>query len=85
MKIQLSMNRRGGTALIVMLALLALILVFVSANMRSLANLERETRRIEQRQIRRLESHGATNAVVPVPVTAQTVPHRIDDLKPATR
>lgn len=70
MKIQLSTNRPGGSAVIVMLALLALILVFASANMRSLANLERETRAIEQKQIRRLATHGATNFVeVPLPAS----------------
>jgi hypothetical protein len=73
MKIQLSTNRQGGSAVIVMLALLALILVFASANMRSLANLERETRSIERRQIRRLEAHGATNAVVPLAVSGTNV------------
>ena len=77
MRIQLSMNRQGGSAVIVMLALLALIIVFASANMRSLANLERETRAIEQKQIRRLAMHGATNLVeVPLPAsgTNSTVP-----------
>jgi hypothetical protein len=74
MKIQLSMNRQGGSAVIVMLALLALILVFASANMRSLANLERETRKIEQKQIRRLEAHGATNAVVALATAGTNAP-----------
>ena len=74
MKIQLSTNRQGGSAVIVMLALLALILVFASANMRSLANLERETRKIEQKQIRRLEVHGATNAVMPVATSGTNAP-----------
>ena len=62
-------------AVIVMLALLAVMLVFVSVNMRSLVNLESETKRIEQRQIHRLETRGATNVVeVSLPASGTNVP-----------
>jgi len=61
-------HRQGGMAVIVVLALLALILIYVAANLRALSSLEGEIRLVEKRQIRRLEKFGATNrVVVPVP------------------
>jgi len=49
-------------AVIVMLILLGLILAFVVANFNTLSDLHGELKRIEQRQIRRINNAG-TNAV----------------------
>ena len=54
-------KRKDGVAAIIMLALLALILTFIFANLRALSDLRGELKIIEQKQIRRL-NHPATNA-----------------------
>ena len=55
-------QRRDGTAVIVMLALLSIILVYAAANIRSLSRLDREIKLVDQRQIRRWNAISATNA-----------------------
>jgi hypothetical protein len=54
-------NRENGSAVIVMLALLALVVGFITANCQVLASLRGEMQLIEQKQIRRLD-HSTTNA-----------------------
>jgi hypothetical protein len=57
MKIRLSKKQRqGGSAVIVVLVLLGIVMIYVGANLRSLANLERELRITEQRQTRRWQA-----------------------------
>jgi hypothetical protein len=64
-------RRKDGMAVIVMLALLAMILGFIVANSRVLANLGGEIKVIEQKQIRRL-NHSANNMQRPaMAATAQ--------------
>jgi len=55
-------KREDGVAVIVMLILLGLVLFFVVANFHTLSDLHGELKRIEQRQIRRINNAG-TNAV----------------------
>lgn len=69
MKIPLSSNvavshsrhRQGGMAVIIVLALLSIILIYISANIRSLYRLDRELKLTNERQIHRLAaaSRGA--------------------------
>jgi hypothetical protein len=54
-------KRENGSAVIVMLALLAFILAFIIANVHVLSDLHGELKIIEQKQVRRL-NHSATNA-----------------------
>ena len=55
-------RRSGGFAVIVLLALLALVLIFVGFNMRTLDNLKREVRAVERQQIQRVQrSQTITN------------------------
>lgn len=66
MKIRIQSRRcEQGMATVVMLSLLSIILIYLSINVRSISNLEREVKLVEQKQIKRLNvSAGATNAVV---------------------
>jgi hypothetical protein len=57
-----SKQPQGGSAVIVVLALLAIVLIFVGANLRSLSTLGRELKWIEQQQTRRWTTIYATNA-----------------------
>jgi len=64
-------KRNDGVAAIIMLALLALILAFIFANLRALSDLHGELKVIEQKQIHR---HPATNAPpgsAAIPATVQ--------------
>lgn len=51
---------RDGVAVVVVLALLALIFVFVAANLRALHNLKRDLKIVEQQQIKRLNVRAAS-------------------------
>jgi len=62
--------RRGerGFLVIALLAIVAIMLIYVNINVRLLGNLKRELKQVEQQQIQRLEKIGAqplrlTNAV----------------------
>jgi hypothetical protein len=57
-------SRRGsqdGTAVIVVLVFLSLLLIYITANLRTLYSLGRELKLIDQKQTRRLESSSRTN------------------------
>lgn len=56
-------KREDGLAVIVMLMLLALVLAFIFTNLRTLSELRGQLKRIEQREIRRL--NGATTNATP--------------------
>lgn len=63
-----------GVAVIVVLALLAILMLYIAANVRSLRIMSQEIKLVEQRQIRRWNSGAAVPAVtvpptVPVGVT----------------
>jgi hypothetical protein len=56
-----SRQAESGMAVILVMALLAIILVYVAGNLGTLHHVSRELRLIEQKQVRRLESISATN------------------------
>ena len=60
-----STNRQteSGMAVILVMALLAIVLVYVAGNLGTLHHLGRELRLIDQKQVRRLESIPKTNHV----------------------
>jgi hypothetical protein len=59
-------RRDSGMAVIVVLALLAILLAYVSFNARTLDSLSRDLRIVEKRQIHRLQGSGvATNSLSP--------------------
>ena len=49
-------SRQSGSAVIVVMALLAIILVYVAGNLRTLNSLDRELKLLERQQIRRLQA-----------------------------
>lgn len=55
--------RQGGMAVIVMLALLSIMLLYITASIRSLYTLDRELKLLEQHQTRRLTALNATNHI----------------------
>ncbi len=56
-------HRQTGSAVIIVLALLAILLVYMAGNIRTLSNLGRELRLLERQQIRRLQAAAPqTNA-----------------------
>ena len=68
-------RRQSGSAVIVVMALLAIILVYVAGNLRTLHNLGRELRLIERQQIRRLQKAAtSTNAPPAITVATNSVP-----------
>jgi hypothetical protein len=64
-------HSRSGSAVVIFLALLAIMLVLVAANGRTLLLLKKDLRLIEQRQVQRLE-RSQTNAVSQAPTPAST-------------
>lgn len=52
-----------GMAVIAIMTILALMTLYVAANIRSLRTLEREVKLLDQKQIRRLERISETNRV----------------------
>ena len=56
-------RRQDGMAVIMVMALIALILIYLAANVRTLHVLHQEMRMIEQQQIHRLGLLQGTNAV----------------------
>lgn len=54
----LSPRREQGSAVIVVIALLALVLLYLAVNIRTLSNLTRELRLVERRQTNRLAMIG---------------------------
>ena len=64
-------RRESGSAVIVVMALLAIILIYVAGNLKTLANLGRELKLLERQQIRRLQNASPrTNA--PPAITIST-------------
>ena len=56
-------RRQQGTAMIVVLALLAIVLIYVGDNLKTLHHLSRELKLVERHQTRRLEALSRTNFV----------------------
>ena len=64
-------RRQSGSAVIVVMALLALILIYVASNLRTLTNLGRELKLLERQQTRRLQAI-APNTNSPPAITIST-------------
>lgn len=64
-------GRQRGSAVIIIMALIALILVYVAANVRTLSNLGRELRLLERQQTMRLK-HLAPKTNAPPAVSLTT-------------
>ena len=68
-------GRRSGSAVIVVLALLAIMLIYVAANLRTIASLGAELRLLDRQQVRRLQkATQATNAPPAISVATNAVP-----------
>jgi hypothetical protein len=62
MKIRhLPKRRRQGSAVIVMMALLSIMLLYIAASVRSLYTVDRELKLLERHQTRRLKALNATS------------------------
>jgi hypothetical protein len=72
-------RRHSGSAVIVVMALVAIILVYVAGNLRTLHNLGRELRLIERQQVRRLQRATQSTNVPP----ANTVATNLVPVSPA--
>jgi len=57
-------RNNGGFAVIIVLALIAIALLYAGANSRSLNRLSRQLKALERNQIHRLDSTTATNSTV---------------------
>lgn len=66
MKIRPAATNRSGMAVIVVLTLLALLLIYIAANARTLYHLGRELKLIDQQQTKHWAQIGKTNAASPV-------------------
>jgi len=67
-------GRQSGSAVIVVMALVAIILLYVAGNLRTLHNLGRELRLIERQQVRRLQkATPPTNAPPAITVATNSV------------
>jgi hypothetical protein len=66
---------RSGSAVIVVMALLTIILIYVAANLRTLYVLGGELRLLERRQVQRLEKAGqGTNAPAVARAATSAIP-----------
>ena len=57
-------NRQAGIASVIMLILLALVLTFIIANINTLSALHNDVKRLEQRQIRRINPVSASTITI---------------------
>jgi hypothetical protein len=74
-----SRHGQSGSAVIVVMALLAIILVYVAGNLKTLANLGRELKLLERQQIRRLQNASLkTNAPPAITISTNDVPGTSD-------
>ena len=68
-------RRQSGSAVIVVMALLAIILIYVAGNLRTLTNLGRELKLLERQQIHRLQNVAPrTNSVPAITVRTNSIP-----------
>ena len=67
---------QSGSAVIVVLALLTILLIYVAGNIRTLSSLGRELRLLEHQQTLRLQKVTATTNAAPAILTATNSPAR---------
>jgi hypothetical protein len=63
-------HRQGGSAVLIFITLLAIMLMLITANSSTLLHLHRELKLLDQRQVERLkasQTNIATTAISPVP------------------
>ncbi len=71
-RIKARRRHEQGSAALVVIAILAIVLIYVASNLKTLEHLNREIKLVERRQIHRLQSISiSTNSVTPTvaPVT----------------
>jgi len=67
--------RQGGSAVIIVLALLTIIMIYVAGNLRTLNSLGRELKLLERQQVQRLQATArATNSPPASTVGTNSVP-----------
>ena len=66
-----SKRKEAGSAVLVVIALIAIIFIYIAANLSALHNLHRELRLIEKRQIQRLQTRPGSGAT-PAQMTGTT-------------
>ncbi|MGA3266855.1 MAG: hypothetical protein ABSE16_08530 [Verrucomicrobiota bacterium] len=71
MRIPRNHSNAGGSAVIIFITLLAIMMILVTANSRALVQLHRNIKLLEQRQIQRLDG-SQTNAVIAVEPPAKS-------------
>ena len=72
-----STTRESGSAVIVIMALLAILLLYMAYNLRTLANLGRELRLLERQQTHRLQTQAPkTNAPPAITINTNSPPSR---------
>jgi hypothetical protein len=59
-------NRRRGSAVVIMLALLAIVFVLANANSRNIVSLNRELHRMDERQVERWTTNSAAASRPPL-------------------
>jgi hypothetical protein len=70
-------RRQSGSAVIVIMALLSILLLYMAYNLRTLANLGRELRLLERQQTHRLQAAAPkTNAPPTLTITTNLPPSR---------
>ena len=68
-------RRESGSAVIVVFALLAIILVYVAANLRTINSLGRELKLLERQQTRRLQAISQSTNVPPaITIATNSIP-----------
>ncbi|MEI6786594.1 MAG: hypothetical protein WCQ21_37440 [Verrucomicrobiota bacterium] len=68
-------QRQSGSAVIVVMALLAILLVYVAGNIRTLSHLGRELRLLERQQTRRLQTAALrTNSPTAITISTNSLP-----------
>ena len=77
MKISISpQSNRSGLATIIVLAVIAIMLVYITANVRALNTLDKELKLVEQKQIKRLaEQNAKVLSITNTAATAAQPPH----------
>ena len=63
-------GRQAGSAVIVVLALLTIIMIYVAGNLRTLTSLDRELKLLERQQIHRLQATASATNSPPASVLA---------------
>jgi hypothetical protein len=66
MKITLA-HRQSGSAMIVVITLLVIVMAYIAGNLRALEDLRREIKLVERHQIRRVQSANANTNAIQIP------------------